>query len=69
MKEIILKVPSIACSGCENSIKNAFKGVKGIVYAEPSHISKSVKVVYDENEISKDEIIKIIESTGKEVER
>lgn len=67
MKEIILKVPSIACSECENSIKNAFNGVNGIISVEPSHKTKSVKVLYNETEISEEQIVKIIENTGREV--
>ncbi|GAB4032848.1 MAG: hypothetical protein Fur0012_11890 [Elusimicrobiota bacterium] len=69
MKEIILKVPSISCAGCENSIRDAFNGIKGIISVEPSHNTKMVKVVYNENEIASEEIKRIIESTGREVEK
>ncbi len=67
MKEIILKVPSISCEGCEISIKNAFNGVKGIISVEPLYKNKSVKILYNETEISEEQTIKIIENTGREV--
>lgn len=67
MKEIILKVPSISCAGCENSIRNAFKGINGVISVEPSHKTKTVKVNYIENKISIEEIKKTIKNTGREV--
>lgn len=69
MKEIIFKVPAIACQGCENSIRDAFKEINGTVLIEPSHKTKTVKVIYDENKITSEEIKRIIESTGRKVEK
>ncbi len=69
MKEIILKVPSISCYGCEISINEAFKNIDGIILIQPSHITKTVKVIYDENKITINKIINTIKEAGKEVEK
>ncbi len=67
MKEVVFKIPSIACSGCENSLKIAFSNVEGVIKVEPSHKTKTMKVVFDETKIDLETIKKIIKKTGKEV--
>lgn len=67
MKEITLKVTPISCAGCEKSIRQAFKGKEGIISAEPSHLTKTVKIKYDETLISIDEINRILKENGREV--
>ncbi len=67
MREITLKITPISCVGCENSIKQAFKGKAGIISVEPSHITKTVKIKYDENIIDLNKINLILKENGREV--
>ena len=42
MKEIIIKVEGMACSGCENRIQNAVKQIEGVEQVEGSYSTDAV---------------------------
>lgn len=44
MKEIILRVEGMSCSGCEMRIQNALMEVDGVEKVEASHLNKEVKI-------------------------
>lgn len=60
MKEIILKVNGMMCSGCENRVQNALKTIKGVKDVKASHEEKAVKIALKqevEEQLIKDKII------------
>lgn len=67
MKEIELKIKTISCTGCENSLKSAFKEIEGIISVEPSSKTSKMKIKYDESKINLEKIKEIVKNTGKEV--
>lgn len=68
IKDTILKVKNIMCSGCENTIMETFKNVDGIIEIKPSAKTKSVYVKYNEEKIKISYIIELLKKIGKEVE-
>ncbi len=62
MKEIILKVEGMACTGCENRIQNALKTKKGIKEVVANHQEGTVKIVAED--IDLEEIKQQIENIG-----
>jgi len=43
MKETIIKISGMMCTGCENRIKNALGGIKGIESIEANHKERDCK--------------------------
>jgi len=66
MKEIILKVEGMACSGCENRLQNALKNIEGVEYVKANHTDKIVKVTLSQ-EVSESILKDRIEDLGYEV--
>ena len=62
MKEIILKVEGMACTGCENRIQNALKTKEGIKEVIANHKEGTVKIVAED--INVEEIKEQIEAIG-----
>ena len=68
MNEIELNVVGMACTGCENRIKNAIKLIENIVDVEASYKTGKVKVIYNnEKEIDIEFIKRKIEDLGFEM--
>lgn len=63
-QEITLKVDGMTCKMCPLTIKTVLKKLDGVVDAEVSYKDKEVKVVYEEGEVTVDEIVKAIENAG-----
>lgn len=66
MKEIIIKVEGMMCTGCENRIKNALSLIEGVAQVEANHEKGIVKVIL-EKEISKDILEEKITDLGFEI--
>ena len=66
MKEINLNVEGMACTGCENRIKNAVKTIEGVQEVEANHENGIVKIVAEDN-VNKEEIKEKIDSIGFDV--
>ncbi len=62
MKEIILKVEGMACTGCENRIQNALKTKEEIKEVVANHKEGTVKIVAED--VNLEEIKEKIESIG-----
>lgn len=62
MKEIILKVEGMACTGCENRIQNSLKNKEGIKEVVANHKEGTVKIVAEK--INLEEIKEQIENIG-----
>lgn len=63
MKELILKVEGMMCTGCENRIKNALKTIDGVENVEADHTSGNV-IVRLNNELQENVIKEKIEDIG-----
>ncbi len=66
MKDIIIKVNGMECTGCENRVQNALKTIPEIVDVKADHESGIVKIVAN-NDIPKDVIKSKIDDIGFEV--
>lgn len=66
MKEIIIKVEGMVCSGCENRVQNALKTIKGVENVIANHVTGTVTVTSN-NELEKDTLKEKIEDIGFEV--
>ena len=63
-QEVTLKVDGMTCNMCPLTIKTALRKLDGVVDAEVSFKDKEAKVVYEEGEVTVDEIVKTIENAG-----
>ncbi len=66
MKEINLKVAGMACTGCENRIKNVLQDINGVKEVNASHEKKTVNVILD-TPVDENIIKKAILNLGYEV--
>lgn len=66
MKEIIIKVEGMVCSGCENRVQNAIKTIEGIEKVVASHEEGIVTIIAKE-EVSEKVIKEKIEDIGFDV--
>lgn len=66
MKELVLKVSGMMCSGCENRVKNALNSIEGVQKVEANHNDGIVKVSLKEN-IEKSIIEEIITDLGFDI--
>ena len=66
MKEAIIKVNGMMCTGCENRVKNALSELAGIESVEASFAEGIVKVILNE-QINIEVIKEKIEDLGFEV--
>ena len=65
MKETIIKVNGMMCTGCENRVKNTLKELAGVESVEASFAEGIVKVILNE-QINIDVIKEKIEDLGFE---
>lgn len=66
MKELILKVEGMHCSGCENRVKNSLSLIDGIEDVNANHEDGTVIIKLSE-EVSLNEIKEAIEDLGFKV--
>ncbi len=66
MKEIIIKVNGMVCSGCENRVKTAVKSIKGIKKVFADHTLGTVTILAKE-EVNEMQIKEKIQDIGFEV--
>ncbi|MFA7637583.1 MAG: sulfite exporter TauE/SafE family protein [Monoglobales bacterium] len=64
MHSITLKIDGMTCVSCENRIEKKLQSTKGVSNVKVSYSSCTAALSYDENIISINEIIKIIEQLG-----
>jgi copper chaperone CopZ len=63
MKETILKVEGMSCSGCVNAVRNALTGIKGVEEAVVSLEESSARIVHVE-EAAVADLVAAIEAAG-----
>lgn len=66
MKDIIIKVNGMECTGCENRVQNVLKTIPEIVDVKADHETGIVKIVAS-SDIPKDVIKSKIDDIGFEV--
>lgn len=66
MRETIIKVEGMVCSGCENRVQNALKNIKGVEKVIANHINGTV-IVTTNSEVGKDTLKEKIEDIGFKV--
>jgi copper chaperone CopZ len=68
MKNIKVKTKGMHCPSCELLIKDSLEELKGIKKAEADHKSGIIEVDFNETKTSIDNIKKIIETEGYEIQ-
>ncbi len=64
IKKVILKVEDMVCVNCENLIEEVLLEKDGVIKVEASYSKGTVKIDYDEDKISINDLIKIINEEG-----
>ena len=67
IKKVILKVEDMVCVNCENLIEEVLLEKDGVIKVEASYSKGTVKVDYNEDKISINDLIKIINEEGYKV--
>ena len=65
MRETVIKIKGMVCSGCENRVKNVLKELRGVKEVEADHNKGEVKVISSDR-LDKEIIEKRIEDLGFE---
>lgn len=63
-KTVIIAVEGMTCEGCATHINEELKKLKGVISAEASYKNKNVKVVYNPNQVTLEQIKKAINDIG-----
>lgn len=63
MKELVMKVEGMVCSGCENRIKNALGNLRFVKNVMADYTTNTVTITLDENGLES-EIKETIEDLG-----
>ena len=63
MRETIIKVEGMVCSGCENRVQNALKNIKGVEKVIANHINGTVTVT-SSDEVEEKSLKEKIEDIG-----
>ena len=66
MKELIIKVDGMVCSGCENRVQNVLRTIRGVEKVVANHTNGTVTVTLN-NEIEIDTLKEKIEDIGFKV--
>ena len=66
MKETIIKVDGMVCTGCENRVQNALKTIEGVEEVVANHTNGTVKVT-SKNEVEESIMKEKIEDIGFKV--
>lgn len=66
MKETIIKVSGMECSGCENRIKNALSAIEGIETVDANH-ETGIVTIKTNDEISQETLEETIDNLGFDI--
>ncbi|WP_139490140.1 copper chaperone CopZ [Brevibacillus dissolubilis] len=67
MAEAVLQVEGMSCQHCVNAIESALTKLNGVERSLVDLEKGEVHVQYDENQVSREKMEKVIEETGYEV--
>ena len=65
MRETVIKIKGMVCSGCENRVKNVLKELRGVKEVEANHNKGEVKITSSDR-LDKEILKKRIEDLGFE---
>ena len=66
-KQLHLKIVGMTCVNCQNKIEQGLASRQGVLAASVSYAKGTAEIKYDESEISRQEIIRVIEDLDYEV--
>lgn len=67
MKKIVIQLDDLVCPMCSSKIEKGLKKNKGIIEVNVSYNSSKAKVSFDENIISQERILDIIDDLGYDI--
>jgi copper chaperone CopZ len=68
MANTVLNVPDISCEHCERAITNALTAMSGIRTVSVDIPGKQVRIVYDESQVSVDQMKDVLQEEDYPVE-
>ena len=68
MKELVIKIEGMMCTGCENRVQNAVKTIDGVEEVIANHNDGTVKVTLNK-EVDEKVIEEKLEDIGYEVKK
>ena len=68
MKELVIKIEGMMCTGCENRVQNAVKTIDGVEEVVANHNDGTVKVTLNK-EVDEKVIEEKLEDIGYEVKK
>lgn len=63
-KKIVLQISGMHCTACAMNIDGELEDTKGVQEASTKYAKQQTEVVYDDKQVSEDQIIKIIKQVG-----
>ena len=66
-KHLHLKIGGMTCVNCQNKIEQGLMARQGVLAASVSYAKGTAEIKYDESEISRQEIIRVIEDLDYEI--
>ncbi len=64
----MLKINGMHCTSCAMLIDCDLEDTKGVVKANTQYAKQATEVVFEDEQVSLEEIIKVVKKTGYEVE-
>ena len=64
MKKVEYSVTGMTCGGCSSGVRRALERMNGIQEATADHVLKKAVVVFDDKQVTNQEIIALIERLG-----
>jgi copper chaperone CopZ len=63
-QEMEFNVTGMTCTGCENSVVNGLKQIKGVKEVKASHKNNRVTIMVEKDKVNREEIAQKIETVG-----
>ena len=63
-EKIEFDVTGMTCTGCENTVENGLKQVKGVKEVKASHKNNRVTIMVEKDKVNREELAQKIETVG-----
>ncbi|NOU60447.1 cation transporter [Marinifilum caeruleilacunae] len=63
-QEMEFNVTGMTCTGCENTVVNGLKQIKGVKEVKASHKNNRVTIMVEKDKVNREEIAQKIETVG-----
>jgi copper chaperone len=67
MKKVSFKLETLTCPTCVTKIEKAVKKTKGVQAVAVLFNSSKVKIEFDENQVSQQDLVRVVERVGYDV--